>query len=666
MTATQRVIRTQRILAAAAITQSIAWGAACALAILAAISFAALAKPGFDKNTGTNISVALIGGLLVAGSFLWRSRYFTSTNRVALWIEERIPELHYSLVTAMEHAASPFAKGMEAEIDRHDVGGVTRATLRRRLGPAIGALAVAGLLLYVSPSAAFGRSGLLGRLAGSGRSSDTPFGNKLDDIEARVSPPAYTGQRQTTIDDPTTITALIGSRVLVHGRGGAETVTGAMPGAAVAAVEAEGGWSISFTMPAKPSALTLKDRSYDRIIVLDPRADAPPKIALTSPARDTTLRVAQLVIQLNATATDDIGLKEAYFEYLISTGSGEIFNARTVTTPVVSFGGARSGQIKATLDLASLKLNQGDVVSIRAIAQDGNSLTGPGLATSDTRTFRIARSDEYDSVAVDAAAPLPVDTAAMSQRMLIAMTEKLVKEEKKITRKELVSRSGTIGDLEDKIRKRVEEILYELEGGEEGAEAEGAPGTPPDPSKTLEGEESDQVRAVKNPDLMEAFNALWAAVRSLQIAEPDSALPPMRVALKALDRARLANRLYLRGMPPKVVVDIARVRMSGKEKGNANVRTPRTPGDSARANLESRFRDAVEMIESKPADAVRAFTLMQVDALSVSPAIASALAEAIDDFRKGKDATLPLLRARRALSGDPVGSSGLPAWSGAR
>jgi hypothetical protein len=106
--------------------------------------------------------------------------------------------------------------------------------------------------------------------------------------------------------------------------------------------------------------------------------------------------------------------------------------------------------------------------------------------------------------------------------------------------------------------------------------------------------------------------------------------------------------------------------MSGKEKGNTNTRTPRAPTDSTRANLERRFSDAVELIESKPADAVRAFTLMQVEALSVSPAVASALAEAIDDFRKGKDATLPLLRARRALSGDPAGSSGLPAWSGAR
>jgi hypothetical protein len=118
-------------------------------------------------------------------------------------------------------------------------------------------------------------------------------------------------------------------------------------------------------------------------------------------------------------------------------------------------------------------------------------------------------------------------------------------------------------------------------------------------------------------------------------------------------------------MPPKVVVDIARVRMSGKEKGSANIRTPRTRADSARTGLERRFNDAVELIAGKPADAVRAFTMLQVEALSVSPQAASALGEAIAAFKNGTDATLPLIRARRALSGEPTGASGLPAWSGA-
>jgi hypothetical protein len=659
MTALERVARTQRMLGAAAITHALAWGLAATFGILALISFAGLVAPGIANSGPSHLWIAAFTGVLVVVALLWRSRHFVSRGRVALWIEERIPSLHYSLITALEHGSSPFAPGMETEIQRQDIGGVTFTALRKSLVPAVGALLVAALLLYISPSAAFGRAGLFPRLGSSSTGNALSAGSRLENIEAVVTPPAYTGQKPTTLDDPTTISGLTGSRITVRGSGSPSGITAAMPGSSVNVGATQGGWSASLVMPAKPAALTLKDRTYDRLIVLDPHADAPPKIVLTSPLRDTTLRAAQLVIHLDATATDDIGLNGAYFEYLITTGSGEIFNARTITTPVVTFGGSRNGTINATLDLASLKLNQGDVVSIRAIAQDRNTLTGPGTATSDTRTFRIARADEYDSVAVDAAAPLPVDTAAVSQRMLIIRTEKLVKEQKNLTRKELVRRSGEIGDLEDKIRKRVHEILFE---GEDlfGQEKAG------DPLPDIEDmEPPDDITEGKHPDLVIAYNALWAAVRSLQIAEPAPALPPMREALKALDRVRLANRLYLRGMPPKVVVDIARVRMSGKEKGSANIRTPRTRADSARTGLERRFNDAVELIAGKPADAVRAFTMLQVEALSVSPQAASALGEAIAAFKNGTDATLPLIRARRALSGEPTGASGLPAWSGA-
>lgn len=661
MTAIERVTRTQRLLGGAAIVHAFGWGLSIAFGILGVISFAALLFPQLEQDGSTHVAIALASGAIVTAVLLWRSRHFSSRNRVALWIEERVPGLQYSLITAMEHASSPFSRGMEAQIEREDVGRATFKALRRTVGNALWAFVIGALLLYVSPSAAFGRAGLFPRLGAPGPGAKGTAGNRLATIRARVTPPPYTGEQAVLLADPISISGLTGSSVVIQGEGAPAGISAFGAGAALRVLESSEGWSVSFIMPAKPAALTLTDRNYERIVILDPHADAPPRIALVSPTKDTTLRAAQLVVQMNASATDDIGLRGAYFEYLVTTGSGEVFNARTITTPIVNFNGSRRGSLTATLDLASLKLNQGDVVSIRAIAQDGNTLSGPGTATSDTRTFRIARAEEYDSVAVDAAAPLPVDTAAVSQRMLIMMTEKLVKEKKNIARQELVRRSGEIGDLEDKIRKRVEEILYELEGGAEEAEEAG---TPPDPSKTLEGEESDQVRAVQNPDLFEAFNALWAAVRSLQIAEPDSALPPMRVALKALDRARLANRLYLRGMPPKVVVDIARVRMSGKEKGTASTRTPLTPRDSTRVNLERRFTDAVELIQSKPQEAVRAFTLMQVEALSVSPQVATALGEAIDAFRKGRDATLPLLRARRALAGDPSGTPGLPAWSG--
>ncbi len=661
MTPIERVRSTRRLLGAGALVQSLGWGLATVFGLLAAFSFATMLVPALSRGASWQLAMSILAGAVVTGALIWRTRHLVSIDRVALWIEERVPSLHYSLVTAIETHGAPFREGMERLVARERFGDITRRAILRGAGPAVAAAIFAGLLLYISPTAAFG-GGRLFRGSSESAGRAVPAGSRLEGLEVVVAPPAYSRESASTLDDPSSINALVGSRITIRGEGRADGVTGEAGGTRLGISDGRGGWTATLTMPAKPAALTLHDREYERIIVLEPRPDNPPRIVLTSPERDSILRVPQLVLRMNATASDDVGLSGAYFEYLVSSGSGEIFSARTITTPIVQFNGSRRGSLSATLDLSTLKLNQGDVVSIRAITQDVNTLTGPGLATSDTRTYRIARADEYDSVAVDPAGPLPIDSSAMSQRMLILMTEKLVREQKGLTRQQLVKRSTEIGDLEDRIRKRVHEILFEQEGGEEsdaGAAAPEGPETAPE-----EHAHSDEAVPVRNADLLEAYNALWEAVRSLQIAEPAPALPPMRVALKALDRARLANRMYLRGLPPKVVVDLARVRMTGKEKGVANVRTPLTRADSVRVRIERRFEDAIAMIEARPADAIRAFTLVQVEALSSSPAFASAVGEAVDAMRKGRDATLPLLKARRALSGNPESQPGLPAWSG--
>jgi hypothetical protein len=213
-----------------------------------------------------------------------------------------------------------------------------------------------------------------------------------------------------------------------------------------------------------------------------------------------------------------------------------------------------------------------------------------------------------------------------------------------------VKQSTDIGTIEDRIRKHVYDILYQAESQEAPADTEEA--------------ESD-VHLVLNKDLKEAYDALWDAVRSLQIAEPKPALPPMRVALAALDRARLAQRLYLRGTPPKIIVDLQRVRLTGKEKGISSVRTPRSFADSNRVRLSARFNAALDLIQKRQdARALSELALLRVDALQSLPDFATALGQATDAIRTGRDATLPLLRARRALEGPPESTPGLPLWSG--
>ena len=657
MTAFERVRRTQRILGAAALAQAFAWGLAAALVMVAMISFLLRAIPRLDADAAAFETIALIAGAAVAAALLWRSRHFASTKRVALWIEERNPDLHYSLVTAIEDSESPFAEGMERAVAQQNIGSTTLAALRPGWIAAAAVLVAALLLLYVSPPPAFGRGGGSLPFGRYGSSSGIPAGSRLDGLKVLVTAPAYAGGRTVTLDDPSSIAGLTGSGIYILGKGSAAGLL-ASSTTVTSISGAKGGWVALLMMPAKPAALTLKDRSFERTIVLDPRADAPPRITLTSPLRDTTLRTPRLIVNLNASVSDDIGLDVGHFEYLITTGSGEIFKARTITTPVVRFNGSRSAAMSATLDLASLQLGEGDIVSMRAIAQDGNTFSGPGTATSDTRTIRIARAGEYDSLAIDAAAPQPIDSSATSQRMLIIMTEQLVREQPNLTRQEIVKRSTEIGDLEERIRRRVHEIL--TDNPEEIVTEK-----PGDSAATIEEMEApEQITGATNPDLVTAYNALWQAVRSLQIAEPAPALAPMRVALKALDRARVANRLYLRGVPPKIVVNLDRVRLTGKEKGSSNTRTPRSFADSVRVRLSTRFAAVLDLIEKQPARATTELALMRVEALQTLPDFAAALGEVSDAIRAGEDATLPLLRARRALDGPPTVTPGLPTWTG--
>jgi len=658
MTARERVARAQRLLGAGIVATALAWGGAVYFASSAIIAFAAAVARPSPAAASNSFLLALVLGVATMAVFLWRGRRVTSANRVALWIEERIPHLHYALISAVEPGLAADHRALEKSVETEDIPGATLAALRRTVLPAAGALVLAAALLYVSPASAFGRSGVFGGGAMNVPGA-VPAGSRLNGLHVEVIPPAYARQARRALDDPASVRALVGSTIIVTGDGSSNGLA-ALLGDVAERVRGEGAsWRAQLLMPTKPAALTLTDRSYEKIIVLEPQVDEAPKVALVSPVRDTTVRLPQLVVQLHAETTDDVALAMGYFEYLITSGSGEIFTARTITTPPVEFGGARTGALDATLSLASLKLSQGDIVSVRAIVRDANTLSGPSIGTSETRTFRVARADEYDSVSVDAAGPLPIDSTATSQRMLIVMAEKLVREQSRITRQQFVQRSTEIGELEDRIRKRVHEILFESQ------DLSGQKQQPGDPTPGIEEmEPADEITGLKNPNLTAAYNALWVAVRSLQIAEPAPALPPMRDALKALDRARTANRLYLRGTPPKIVVDIQRVRLAGKDKGISNVRTPRSFADSLRVRLSTRFNTALDLIQSQPARAMRDLALIRVDAISNFPDFATALADAADAMRTGRDATLPLLRARRALDGRPEATPGLPLWSG--
>jgi hypothetical protein len=445
-------------------------------------------------------------------------------------------------------------------------------------------------------------------------------------------------------------------------------------------------WSLTFAMPNGPALLRLRAAAgRERLVVLAPVVDAPPAVTLLLPQRDTVMRAASGMLLLRAQLRDDIGLRDAAFELIVSSGQGENFAFRSTRLAHVQLGGRVESAFEARLSLDSLALKPGDVLQLRAVARDANDVTGPGVGSSETRAIRVARAGEYDSVSVDAAPPGDAESQVLSQRMLINLAEALERRRPSLARTMLVDESRRIAADQARLRKKVGDIVFQRTGAdplseESTIEAAGGKLTPEELLKAasaatgagagavmdVEGDETP-ILAINKP-LLEAFNAMWDAGRALEQGDTRQALPPMRRALVAIERARQAERIYLRGRPSSVIVDVARARLAGKDKGVATVREPRLVIDPIARRRGATFARATALLWKDPSAAADSLLVLRVGALGNAPALAAVLDDAARVVRRGNARQIELAwtRVRRALGGAPVRRDSLQAWGGAQ
>jgi hypothetical protein len=601
-----------------------------------------------------------------------------SLTRVALWIEEHFPSLEYALVTAVETGDDAFVARASAE--RWRPTALRRAIRALRTPVAVAAVVTVVLLVLPAGAVARIRSPHAGDSLERGRTSGRPNASRLMPLAADVAPPAYSGVRSRTVDEPSDIRTLIGSVVTVRGRGDGAGIVAHVGADTIAARQTGDRWSIEFHVAAKAVAVRLTDRNFQRIIALEPVVDELPSVVLIAPAHDSVLRTPTGRIGLSADATDDLGLVSAAFEYIISSGEGETFKFASGTIGAVKPSG-RHAAIVSSISIDSLALKPGDIVHLRAVARDANNVSGPGIGVSETRSIRIARRDEYDSVAVDAAGPADEEKSVISQRMLIILAEALEKRRPSLRRDTVVGESRRIAADQKRLRRTVGDIVFTRLGGDPSGE-EHSDEESPNRAKTMEemlaradsatnrtndpidfeGGESPVV-AVNKP-LLEAYNAMWSAGTELEIGEPGRALPHMRRALAAIQKARQAERLYLRGAAPQVVIDVSKSRLKGKDKGASSARRALTSSDSASHARVGRFAAIIELAARDPRSAIDSLLVLRIDALGDEPAFAAALSDAANAMRRGKsdEASTALTRARRALAGSPIVRDSLARW----
>ena len=712
----ERVLRTRRALATAIATRAALWATATTLTV-GALATMASRRTGRVDGVAPWLAAGVIGGIVLVVLLMpWRR---LTVPRVALWIEERVPRLEYALVTAVDPAAerAPTTALLEQQIARVSWTAETRRAVSRAVAwPALATVAAFGALL-LAQRVAFARSasapdGTVSATSTASRDVASPFAR----LSATVRAPAYAGGRVLRVESPASIVALVGSSVTFDAPGAGAGVTADVGGQTLA-VQPTSGWRVALTVGDRPTLVRFRHASGERIVALEPRADSVPTVRLLEPSRDTVMRVARGALSLSAETHDDIGLASGAFEYIVSSGEGESFQFRSGTLGTRQYSGAANGTLAASLALDALNLKPGDMVHLRAVARDGNSVSGPGVGASETRVLRVARAGEYDSIAVEGAPPPEADKSMISERMLIMMTEALDRRRPTLARETLMSESRAIGRDQTRLRKRVGDIIFARLGnnpsGEEGRDPDDDPasadtsvradsasrdaarraatraGRPAreiaaadsadsaraallraasaatgngDEILDFEGDETPVV-AINRP-LLEAYNAMWEASRELDQGETARALPPMRRALAAIQRARQAERIYLRGKAPTVVVDLARVRLTGKDTGAASTRVPRQPVDPGAARRAERLAAAIELASRTPAAAIDSLVLLRVESLDAAPRLAAAIADALDAMRNGRDATTMLARARRVAEGTVRGAGRLGAWSG--
>jgi hypothetical protein len=648
------VHRSQRALIAICTGSALLW------AIATAVLVGALTTP----VVGAGVA------LVVAAIVIWHDRAVWSAERVALWIEERYPGLDFAVVTAVDPslAATPDKQFVDSQLasavasSRIDPRRLLARAALRRLGLPMVGLAVSALVPVAIARYPVRRAP--GHLTTNPSTRERGGVDRLARLTATVIPPRYSHLARREIAEPSEINALVGSQLIVRGAGAIDGLVAIVGTAAERVAATQDGWAVLVTMPAAPTLLRLvaKDSSSagqslptpsQRLITLIPTADAPPVVELLEPARDSVMRRASGMLRLRARATDDIGLEAGHFEIVVTTGDEDEggVNAQVLTTGSHVFGDAREGELETNVQLDSLQLSLGAVLSIRAVARDGNTITGPGVGTSDTRTFRVARADEYDSVAVESAAPSVADSSALSERVVIIGTTGLIAQMQRrppLSRDSVAAASRRLAEQQDAVQNAITSVMSADDENELPV--------------------ADVLSAPERALLDSAAYAMGEASAHLSTRAPQAALPAERRALTMVDSARsLARRVYLRSRPPRLLVDVGHVRLSGTDHPDPGPRTPGRPDTTAVHWLARLGRVGRILASTRPPGsqpqlnearqaALDSLVVLRVEVLETQPALAAALTRTIEAIRVGRDAT-PALDQARTLLADPVTSA---------
>ena len=331
---------------------------------------------------------------------------------------------------------------------------------------------------------------------------------------------------------------------------------------------------------------------------LDAMKDQAPQLRVIQPDRSLSImEFGQSDWPLSIEANDDYGLGNVQLRIQLAQGSGENINFSERSIALAGQGSALRKRYAYTLDLAALGLAAGDDVIVQFSVNDRQT---PQAHTTRSASF-ILRWPPEDTTQVSGAEGFLKKVAPAyfrSQRQVIIDTEKLLLEQKTLSKDVFETRSDSIGVDQRILRLRYGQFLgEESEGGRASGKADPASKENPQahadehkdeqPNKKVSASEASSTQFMleqfghthdiaeaatlldtKTKGLLRAaLNEMWQAELYLRQALPKKALPYEYRALGFIKQVQQASRIYLARvgseLPP---IDEAR-RMSGDRAG---------------------------------------------------------------------------------------------------
>ncbi|MDQ3417802.1 MAG: DUF4175 domain-containing protein [Acidobacteriota bacterium] len=548
---------------------------ALALAAATGLILGLLASvPQLHRLAGYRIPASLLVGALV----LWRVHRYRSRHATAGAIERSIAACRNLVITAEELDRHP-ARASSAVTSRVFVA-AQAALEKARVGDVVPAYWIATpLVVTLAASVLWAPATQRAVQDAAARVAEGLPPITTAPVRVRIEPPAYTGRQATTLDSPTRIEALEGSRISFLLREGGRVRFGNVP-LQSPMVARESGY---FAVESEGST----EQQGRLLIPLNVIRDRVPTVRIDAPGRDLYFARGDRTVPVTIHAADDLSLAKVELRYTKVSGTGEQFEFEEGALPVrLQRTSAREWQASGELALGALRLGPGDSLVYRAVAQDGRAGSA-GLATSDTYFVEIAGPGQVALDGVDM--PPELERYAMSQQMIVLKLERLRPRIATLSREALEEETAGIATEQRTVRAN---FVFLLGGHVEDEEVEAEHS-----HEIQEGRLENTARK----DINAAISQMTRVEQGLAALNVPGALPPARAAVEALQRAFGKSRYLLRSLAVRSRLDPSR-RLTGNlaDAGNWQRIQPQAedrPGEAAR-HLMDRLLDAAATLRA--------------------------------------------------------------------